>query len=263
MSSSDATAEAPTPETRAGAGDAGDALVPAVPGGVDGLYHYFCDDLDDRGWGCVYRSVQNAVNCVHGVAVAPHARDDAAGEASPSGASDEGFSVPSIRDFLKAFKLDAADKPWTEPAMYANVLPTMCGLTHVPDDFGDDVVAPPGAGGRDALLVDTALLVPKDGSTKFMKHSTPDQYRRRLRSPDDVYELVVRCVAAGGAAVVDDGTSGYAVVPVAGDPTDGRARALLLDPHTVDADRVCRPYTLEFVRKQHHWMVMLVLPTKA
>lgn len=25
------------------------------------LYHYHCDDIDDRGWGCVFRSLQNAV----------------------------------------------------------------------------------------------------------------------------------------------------------------------------------------------------------
>jgi hypothetical protein len=56
------------------------------------IYHYCCDNIDDKGWGCVFRSLQNAVTTFGGTV--------------------------SMRDMVTEF-----GEMWIEPAMVIHYIP--------------------------------------------------------------------------------------------------------------------------------------------
>ena len=62
------------------------------------LFHYMCDGYDDRGFGCVYRSVQNAV-------------------------FQRGLAAPTMKRLMEAVKNPGSR--WSEPAQFVQVLTDM------------------------------------------------------------------------------------------------------------------------------------------
>ena len=193
-------------------------------------YHYCCDKhVNDTGWGCVYRSMQNALAAV-------------------------GWPVPTLEDLMRAAGTQRAYRAgervmglWTEPAplaagalLYALAPRPALSVLFDASSSGDGkassrgVVRCGGGGGRAA------------------------QYTHVVTSIEALLESIAKlqALAPTVALVLDDVVFGYCVVLRADAPDS----VLWLDPHTHDDASVATTLTRKAwenkLRARSLWMVV-------
>ena len=157
------------------------------------LFSYGSEGVADDGWGCVYRSFQNAQ-------------------------THTGYVPTPIVDLMQSVNRGWA--AWAEPADFAD-----CGFTLT-------------------LLAGT--------STKWLQFTTESQYQFYMPTVAALEAYILRA-GQECAFVVDDGVSGYAIVPWKGEPH-------WVDPHTHTPRRVKLKTQL---RRATGWMVLQLVPRKA
>ena len=163
-----------------------------APASLDRLFSYGSEGLDDSGWGCVYRSFQNAL--LH-----------------------TGYRVPGLMTLLENVGLEWGD--WSEPSQFKDLAKTKAMLA--------------------------------GHSKKWLKYTHESDYDIILDSVEDLENKVWK-LGGSCAFVVDDGVSGYAIVPIDGVPH-------WIDPHT------SIPRRLKFknqLQRSTGWMVLQVCPRR-
>jgi len=152
------------------------------------LYSYGSEGVDDDGWGCVYRSFQNAM-------------------------SHTGYKVIPFMGLLEATGYEW--KEWSEPSDFVNIGKTVTFWT----------------GGRAGLFRQT--------------HQSEYAFHIPLKDVNAYIQDHKNC-----AFVVDNGVSGYAIVPFEG-------RLYWVDPHTHHPRRTL--FTTQLL-KSKGWMILQLLP---
>lgn len=243
-------------------------------------FHYACDDIDDSGWGCVYRSFQNALFVAQGANTNAHARarvpalldmiglsDTAEGEAMV--ASVKRAAAATLRKGHARGRVSLGDL-WTEPGALAKVVMRM----RCTDDAGLRARAP-----RDVVAVTACAF----GCASNMRHSSAAMYvpaasclwegaagaaaaraSGRLGRALDAAAARI-CGSPHACAVADDSVLGVCLL---GDGAGGDA--VVLDPHTTDAGRVwrtrqgmtTRALLQDLVERHDLLMLLLVEPTE-
>ncbi len=152
-------------------------------------FGYLSEDYDDRGWGCVYRSVQNVQSFLN-------------------------MPVTPMKELLEA----AGRRPrqWAEPAHFVAESKSLF----------------PGA-----TMVQAVMFGHND---QCFKHTFKTQYGTKVAPPSPGFT---------DAFVVDDGISGYAIVPFEG-------LLYWADPHVGPSPRLV-PYTKQ-LQSRTGWMVLQV-----
>jgi hypothetical protein len=156
-----------------------------------GLYSYGSEGVDDSGWGCVFRSFQNAQAAC-------------------------GYDVTSILDLVD--DVGRGWGAWAEPADFVEAVPSVAFLA--------------------------------GASPHLLKYTKRKQYSVTTLPSTAALENLVKLEGGQSAFVVDDGISGYAIVPYNGKPH-------WVDPHTTS------PRLTQFrqqLRKATGWMVLQVFP---
>jgi hypothetical protein len=167
-------------------------------------YGYGSEGFDDSGWGCVYRSVQNAQSYL-------------------------GLPVTPIKDLLSILGHKRGD--WSEPAQYL-----YHGLF-------------PGARSLGILV--------GQHNVRWLQQTDAKQYGMHIDDGRTLEEVLSMMNPRGKSAfVIDDGVSGFAVVP---DPRfPGQPGHLLfIDPHFTPA-RVYSPLPSELFNSRKGWMVLCI-----
>lgn len=190
-----------------------------------------CDDLDDRGWGCCFRSVQNALARV-------------------------GRPVPSVADLAAALGRPVSTKPWSEPGEYPPLMRKFVGLKTAAETAEDD------DGDGDQLVTLTGVFTAHEGgAVPFAQYTTRNDYAVPIASHRAVLDTVTECIASGGSVVIDDGTQAHSVVAVAEPATD--RTPVVLDPHSTDPKQIARPFDMPWLERKAGWMVMFIAPLSA
>ena len=154
------------------------------------LFSYGSEGVDDDGWGCVYRSFQNAQ-------------------------AHTAYPPAQLAELVQ--HVGRGRTAWAEPADFA--------------DWGFTLTLLAGA------------------SNAWLQYTHADQYQFFLPTVTAL-EAYVRRAGQECAFVVDDGISGYAIVPWEGVPH-------WVDPHTHNPRRV--RFTTQ-LRRASGWMVLQVIP---
>lgn len=179
-------------------------------------YHYRCDEIDDSGWGCVYRSAQNAFQIC-------------------------GITPPTMRELVndkKTHQMDSAidrsnsGSMWTEPA---NIADTSLRI-HV------DV--------NQSLL----LYAKTNGDYTRMMFSKPSDYDVKTYDVHHLLYVITEASHAGGACVIDNGTSGFCV------QSFDKKTIHIWDPHTTDMHSVKKTRSIDWLSSFNLWMVLVCTP---
>lgn len=174
-------------------------------------YGYKCDGLNDEGWGCVYRSVQNVQHFL-------------------------GLPVTPMTHLLQLLGVGERDKAWSEPGQYAR-LPIF-----------------------DPRAVQIQALVVGRPGARCFQHSSRDDYEdATAMTLADLLSRDKALIQRGRVAyAIDDGVSGYALVPGPGPAAGPAARRELLfvDPHYTPARVMHVAEAAPTVGRPSGWMVL-------
>jgi hypothetical protein len=156
-----------------------------------GLYSYGAEGVDDSGWGCVFRSFQNAQAAC-------------------------GYNATPISDLVEG--VGRGWGAWAEPADFVDAVPSLAFLA--------------------------------GASPHWLKYTKRKQYSVATLPTVAALEDLIKLEGGYSAFVVDDGISGYAIVPFHGKP-------YWVDPHTT-APR--RAQFRQQLRRSSGWMVLQIFP---
>lgn len=179
---------------------------------------YCYEDGLDVGWGCCYRSFQNALSVVPGERDAPF--------------PDLVWLVREVHGSADA----EVRQPWTEPGRLRTRLAARFRLG------GSTVALEPADAGKaeEAGGAVSATRESPRAASRLFRHSDREEYDRVIGDSEEfVAALAAHLRDARSPVILDDGIKCYCLVPGA---SAGRASALaaLIDPHTTLPDDAMR-----------------------
>lgn len=182
-------------------------------------YHYACDTVDDTGWGCTYRCIQNSCSQL-----------------------DE--EVPSMKDIRMFFFLEKKTQTkqlWLEPAHVASFM-----------KLRDNIQT------RTIYYTNTEnTKIYKTGAYEVPTQTHPTSYDEQLAG--DIQELMILLSSTEKTkrtAIIDDGIYSYCVLCC--NNKNDTWYAEIIDPHTHDKNTTERCVPMSFFSKSPVWMICFV-----